>query len=135
MKSVNALIDYLKKHGEAGEIRGNPIRRHFADTGRYMVDFATDFTAEGWKQYDTDQDAAFFGVWVNPSQRLTLCYAEGDWEVVSCPTVAAYNAELAIMGEFYGEGRIALVIDGATGAATEYRQDRAEFVAGEGSTV
>lgn len=107
--------------------RGNEIIRLYASTDRYVVDFADDFTSEGWMQFDTDQDAHYFGVWVNPSKLLKLSYAEGDWTLVVCPDAVHYNAEVEAACEFYGEGRIARVIDMDAKTITDYRQDRAEF--------
>jgi ABC-type transport system substrate-binding protein len=57
---------------------------------------------KGWKQYDTSQDAWYFGVWVHPEKRVIITYAEGDITVVRCPTNESYHAELKSMAEFYG---------------------------------
>lgn len=108
--------------------RGNRVLRINDPSERYLVDFAPDFTEQGWQQFDTDQDAAYFGVWLNPRLRLTLTYAEGDWTLVECPTRESYLAEVQDAIAFYGEGRIALVIDGDTGEGTTFRQDRAKFL-------
>lgn len=107
---------------------GCKVSRLFADTDRYIVDFADGFAADGWLQFDTDQDAHYFGAWVNPKQFLSMSYAEGDWTIVQCLDKERYNREVARMIEFYAEGRIALVID-RDGSATEIRQDRQEFFA------
>jgi len=93
---------------------------------RYEIDFS--MTA-GWLQYDTDQDASYFGVWVNPESLQTLTFAEGDYSLCEHKTAASYNAELARMGEFYAAGFIAKAIDTATGDLTVYQQNRAEFMA------
>lgn len=129
MQSVNKLCDWIREIGSCDvqpNNRGNWVHRQFHSSERYIVDFAEQFKAEGWMQFDTDQDAHYFGFWVNPTTRTTLTYCEGDWSVVDCPTVETYNAEIESAAEFYGEGRIALVIH-EDGSATEFRQDRAEF--------
>ena len=126
MKSVMKFCEGLRRVGkldEGANKYGNSVWRCFADSERYLIDFAEEFTAEGWKQFDTDQDAAYFGCWVNPSRCLTLTYAEGDWTLVDCPSADTYNAEVRRWIEFYGEGRESLVID-TDGTATEFRQDR-----------
>ncbi len=109
--------------------RGNTI--HDAPLGflgeRYEVDFAPDFSSEGWEQYDTDQDAHYFGVWVNRSRMLTLTYAEGDTSMVVCPDWAHFEAEVRNMGKFYGEGFEFVAVDLEAKEATEYRQDRTRF--------
>ena len=56
----------------------------------------------GWKQYDTWQDAYYFGFWVNQELRATFTYCEGDRFYVECPTEESYHAELANAAEFYG---------------------------------
>lgn len=130
--TVRRIVERIREHGtrdaEPNE-RGNTIIHHHRDSERYIVDFAPDFTAEGWEQFDTDQDAHYFGVWVNHRQRLTLTYAEGDWTLVECPTPETYRAELDDCCRFYGEGRIATSI-GMDGSVTIFRQDRAAILAG-----
>jgi hypothetical protein len=55
-----------------------------------------------WRQYDTEQDAWYFGVWVHVSNRWIVTYAEGDLCLVRCADDAAFAAKLAAMEEFYG---------------------------------
>ena len=124
---ISEFVNALKngKEPETNE-RGNLLFRSWASTERYAVDFARDFQAERWMQYDTDQDAWYFGVWVNPQKLLTLTYADGDWTLVVCPDAAHYNAEIADANRFYGEGFIAKSID-LEGCMTVHRQDRSQF--------
>ena len=107
--------------------RGNTVLREFAPGDRYLYDFKLCTPAKGWMQYDTDQDAWYFGVWVNKGKREILTYAEGDLSLVTCPSVESFNAEIAHMNAFYGEGRECAVIDAESGDMTEVRQDRARF--------
>lgn len=69
---------------------------------RYQFDMGHCASEDGWEQYDTDQDAWYFGVWVRLSTRETVTYAEGDITHVVAPTDEAFKAELAGMAEFYG---------------------------------
>lgn len=117
---------------ERANLRGNEVRRMSVDTTRYVVDFASDFAAEGWEQFDTDQDADYFGVWVNRGKLLTLTYAEGDWDLVTCADAIHYNAELASMIAYYGEGSIATVFDLDAKSMTTLVQDRSKFLIQEG---
>ena len=71
---------------------GNTVIRGFRSTERYRGDFDDDFRTEGWLQFDTDQDAWYFGVWVNPKTFRTFTYAEGDMTLVVCPDAEHYNA-------------------------------------------
>lgn len=129
MKSVNAFIDQLfaDKQSETNG-RENTIRRAFLPSERYRIDFAEDVHAEAWEQFDTDQDASYFGFWVNKTTFQTLTYAEGDWIHVSCVDAAHYNAEIEHAIRFYGEGFIAKAIDDH-GNRTIYRQARKQFLA------
>lgn len=110
--------------------QGNEVIREFFHTERYRWDFDKDFCAQGWEQYDTDQDAWYFGVWVNKKLLQVQSYAEGDLTVVKCPDIEHFNAEIANMNKFYGEGFIAKTID-TKGQMTVYRQDREKFFARE----
>lgn len=110
---------------------GRVIQRAFGESERYAVDFADNRTKEGWMQFDTEQDAWYYGVWVNPAKLQTLTYAEGDWSLVTCESKEWYNAELEDMCRFHDEGFEAKVID-ETGQMTVFRQDRAKFfIAGQ----
>ena len=91
--------DYVPELNE----RGNTIARSFHSTERYLFDFQLCSREKGWEQYDTSQDAWYFGVWVHPEKREIVTYAEGDITQVVCPTEESYHAELASMAEFYGD--------------------------------
>jgi len=139
---VRALRGENPKTGEAvpgydrdvGTTRtGARIYRAHADSERYEIDFAPDFTSQGWAQFDTDQDAHYFGVWVNWAQMRTLTYAEGDWSLVECENREQYLAEVRGMIEFYGAGRVARCI-GDDGSVVDVVQDRSHFLRGPGET-
>lgn len=98
----------------------------YGEIDRYAFDFGGPLK-EGWEQYDTDQDAYYFGVWVNLKTRETLTYSEGDWTLVSCANDEILRAELAHAAEFYGNPPPAMVaIDTETGQVTEYYSKRPE---------
>ncbi len=42
--------------------RGNTVFRSFHSTERYRFDFRLCTKEKGWTQYDTNQDAWYFGV-------------------------------------------------------------------------
>ncbi len=98
----------------------------FDDSERYEIDFAPD--GKNWDQFDTDQDAPYFGIWVNPTDLQTLRYAEGDWSFIQCENYEQYNREIDSMIEFYKQGRIATVIDNEARTATTLVQDRTKFL-------
>lgn len=109
--------------------RGNRIRRssHF-DADRYYFDLHVCTPGDGWEQFDTHQDAWYFGVWVHKEARITVTYCEGDVSFVECPTVESYNAEMLDAIAFYRPGFIAKTIDTDTGEITRYEQDRNDFL-------
>lgn len=129
---VAAVIAYILREGKLDaqpNNRGNQVIRLRAEEDRYIIDFAPDFAAEGWEQFDTSQDAHYFGVWVNYSKRMTLSYAGGDWTLVLCPTLETYLAEIKDAIRFYDEGSIASCH--GTGGSVVVRQDRQRFLTGE----
>jgi hypothetical protein len=88
--------------------RGNVVLRdHDADRAlrlrnagdRYAYDFGP---CRAWIQFDTRQDAIYFGVWVNPDNRQIFTYCEGDRILVTCPTPESFRTELIDAKEFYG---------------------------------
>ena len=106
--------------------RGNTIERSWRSTERYEFDFELCTSRNGWKQFDTQQDAWYFGVWVHPEKREILTYAEGDITRVICPTEESYHAELKSMTEFYGPPPWAFKTISADGQVTEYYDKRPE---------
>lgn len=105
--------------------RGNVVLNlGFRDTGRYVFDFDICKPEEGWEQYDTCQDASYFGVWVQSSVRWILTYAEGDLSLVQCATQESFQAELKSMADFYGEPPAAIVAVAPDGSVTRYFSSR-----------
>jgi hypothetical protein len=107
--------------------RGNTIERDWRHTDRYEFDLELCKHSEGWVQYDTKEDAWYFGVWVHPEKREIVTYAEGDITRVICPTEESYHAELKHMAEFYGDPPPAIiVISTEDGTVTEFYDKRPE---------
>jgi hypothetical protein len=105
--------------------RGNLVFSGFHHSERYHWDFDVCTKEKGWKQYDTKQDAWYFGIWVHPEKRLIFTYAEGDTTLVKCPTEESYHAELKNMAEFYGPPPPAFVTyDLPSGKRTEFYDTR-----------
>ena len=118
--------------------QGNTVVHRHRSADRYIFDFDDDFCAAGWRQFDTDQDASYYGVWVNSRLLRTLSYCEGDVYLAVCQDAQHYNAEIKALCAFHGEGfeMIACDMDAAQslllggepkGQATVYRQDRNQF--------
>lgn len=94
------------------------------DGERYTYDFEICTPKQGWQQYDTSQDAWYFGVWVQAEKRWILTYAEGDLSLVQCLTQDSFKAELASMAEFYGDPPPAFKIVDADDTLTHYYDER-----------
>lgn len=95
----------IKEVGSYTDKYGNSVVCRFVSEGsRYMYDTGDQLPGDvkDWKQYDTSQDAWYFGVWVNLRTKQILTYAEGDESLTTCPTLDHFRAELNRMGEFYG---------------------------------
>ena len=56
----------------------------FAMSDRYNFDLGMCSAKNGWAQYDSRQDASYFGNWVNPRERRWFSYCEGDTTLVEC---------------------------------------------------
>lgn len=84
---------------------GAVIRRSFIQNGNTSsVDPVLKRDA-GWRRYPTSSDAWYFGVWINPTLRQTLSYAEQDVAHVFCDNEEQFRQELANMADFYGANR------------------------------
>lgn len=104
---------------------GALLIHRFKDLGRDVFDVDLCRPSAGWEQYDTDQDAYCHGVWVNKQRLMAVSYTEGDIYIIYCLTEEVFNAEIAEMNNFYGEGCVAKTI-GEEGT-TIYRQNRDDF--------
>ena len=101
--------------------RGNTVLDLGLHQGeRYLYDFEICKPDEGWEQYDTDQDAWYFGIWVQTRVRWILTYAEGDLSLVQCATQESFQAELKSMEDFYGDAPAAVIAVATDGSVTEY---------------
>lgn len=70
------------------------IIRSFCPADRYKYDFNECTSDKGWAQLDTGQDASYFGTWINPARRETMCYCEGDVTLCHFDTDDELVAEL-----------------------------------------
>lgn len=88
---------------------------------RYEYDCAICPLRDGWKQFDTNEDAWYFGTWYNAALRAIVCFAEGDETVTVCPTPEAFRREMAELAEYWGDPPPAFTtINLETGAVTEH---------------
>ena len=75
-------LEGIKKLVDGGQSwtndRGNTVhsRTVYTIQDRYFFDGKMCTRALGFEQFDTEQDASYFGVWVNREERATVTYAE-----------------------------------------------------------
>ncbi len=105
---------------------GSAITRRFCgpDADRYRYDFTTHTPDKGWQQYDTEQDASYFGVWVHAADRVIVCFAEGDETTTASPTAEAFRAELAALAAFHGPPPPSMIVIDADGSVTHHFDTR-----------
>ena len=83
-------------------VGGNMLEQIFISSERYAFDFAKGMRDKGWRQYDTNQDAWYYGIWYNPQTLQTLSYTEGDIYLISCGVWSYFKDEMMGMDEFHG---------------------------------
>jgi hypothetical protein len=101
-----AIIQALRagnRKTKKGDFKMKTERSFDGMSTRYKYD-AKLVLADGWCQFDTDRDAAYFGNWVNPKTFETFSYCEGDTCLVVCESQEEFVKEIHQMMEFYGEG-------------------------------
>ena len=89
------ISQFCYEHEHSGD---NLIHRGFIMNGdRYIFDFEYCSKKTGFQQYDTTQDAWYFGTWVNIKELSTVTYAEGDVTVKLLKDAQAMKEELERM--------------------------------------
>ncbi|EOD53400.1 hypothetical protein [Aeromonas molluscorum] len=118
------LLRRVKKAHKAGRIpleltvTGGRIDRGNHQADRYYYDRI--LLAQGWQQYDTAQDAWYFGIWINTEKLETFTYAEGDTNHVIAPNVEAFRAELARLYQYHPQSPAFICINQEVGVVTHY---------------
>lgn len=64
------------------------------DGDRYLFDFQLCTPDKGWAQFDSRQDASYYGNWINPTSLEIMSYAEGDVTRTICESVEEFRAEV-----------------------------------------
>jgi len=57
--------------------------------------------SDGWCQFDTRQDASYFGQWTNPLTLEFISFCEGDCTRIHCEDAAEYTAYMQETIAFY----------------------------------
>ncbi len=66
--------------------------REHAPADRYLYDFGACHFKKGWAQLDSEQDACYYGNWVNPLTLELFSYCEGDTTHTKCSDEADFIA-------------------------------------------
>ena len=92
------------------------------DGSRYPYD--QKLCREGWKQFDTTEDAWYFGIWVQVQEFKIVTFAEGDLTEIQCESEDEMRQKLKEMEEFYGSPPPAFRVIDSDGTLTEYYDER-----------
>ena len=116
---LKTIDDLTRKQTRQG-LHGETIEDFFHwDFNRYFFDERLDF--KEWRQFDTEQDAWYFGIWVSATHRQILVYAEGDIELSTFKCLESFFDEIKKSRAFYGEAPPEFVAyDLEAGTRTEY---------------
>ncbi|MBJ7017101.1 hypothetical protein [Vibrio cholerae] len=82
--------------------------------------------AKGWQQYDTEEDAWYFGIWIHTEKLETFTYAEGDTSHVIAPSVEAFRTELARIYQCHPQTPAFISIDPEAGVVTRHFEAKPE---------
>lgn len=73
----------------------------FSPAGRYLYDFGACTSQRGWAQFDSEQDASYYGNWINPAKRMWFSYCEGDTTLVICDNDTEFVSYVRESVEWY----------------------------------
>ncbi|HHQ4483277.1 TPA: hypothetical protein ACSP1H_003821 [Aeromonas veronii] len=124
------LLRRVKRAHKAGRIQleltvtGCCIDRGSHQADRYHYDRT--LLAQGWQQYDTEEDAWYFGIWIHTEKLETFTYAEGDTSHVIAPNVEAFRTELARLYLHYPQAPTFISIDPEAGVVTPHFETKPE---------
>ncbi|WP_438404269.1 hypothetical protein [Aeromonas hydrophila] len=124
------LLRRVKKAHKAGciplelTVTGCRIDRGSHQADRYYYDRT--LLAQGWQQYDTEEDAWYFGIWINKEKLETFTYAEGDTSHVIAPNVEAFRAELTRLYRYHPQAPAFISIDPEAGVVTRHFEAKPE---------
>lgn len=82
--------------------------REFCPTAsRYVYD-SKYCVSKGWAQFDTKEDAPYYGQWVNPFELKFASYCEGDLSVTTCDAQDEFVAYIQSIADWHGNGFIGI---------------------------
>ncbi len=124
-----AEITYVPEdeyRGDTESERG--VKKHrFLPSGefsRYFFDAVVCTPGRGWEQFDTDQDFAHYGVWVNRTAMQVVTFAEGDVYFFQASSPEGFAGEIADLCSFHKKRPPAYIAYGEDGTVTEFYDRR-----------
>lgn len=107
---ILALINNISAHKSKKEITNEKIIESWfsQEIDRFYFDYYINL--KEWRQFDTDNDAHYFGIWVNLDTRQILSYIEGDIILTTCFNKECFKKELEEMSRFYGAPPPAVIL-------------------------
>jgi hypothetical protein len=121
MKEIKRLVEKYTTREEAIKSDNKIIGIRFFPSDRYRLYSEL----KNFQQWFTDQDAWYFGIWVNPEKFTILQYIEGDIYILILQDKEAYQNELKRLEDFYGPVPKAFtVIDCDAGTITDHYIER-----------
>ncbi len=97
------------------------VTREFCPGDRYPYDWGPCSTGKGFAQFDTAQDASYYGNWLNPFALVLFSFAEGDCDTTECGSVAEFVRETRALVAWHVEHSRFLGVDPGFDAALAER--------------
>jgi len=117
-RTAARILAYLRKQDTEAHPGGELRRKVFADVERYCIDFGM-LSEDGWQQFDTEQDAPYFGVWTHCGMLEILTCCEGDWTLSTYAEPFEFGDAVREMRKFYGPRPAECRVIGADGQVRE----------------
>ena len=86
-------------------------QKTFCNTDRYRFDYDICSYKKGFAQIDTNEDASYFGNWVNFKNLELVTYCEGDLTVVKCENIEEFKNQLLKVVSWYKKNKSFIGID------------------------
>lgn len=119
------MIQWIEKFKKLSDTRthtdekGISIYENRMGDNRYAYDQILCNPKHGWIQFDTSEDAAWFGIWTHAVEHFVVVYAEKDVSIIHIPEKQDWIDRLKKMRQEYGPApHAATVINPDNGGIT-----------------